>query len=447
MSSNRTLRAARVIVVLVLLFSAESDAATLFQQVGVASSPNPVGSGARAMGMGGAFIAIADDATAASWNPAGLIHLERAEISIVGAYFNRREEFSSGIKPETNNTGEVDDVNINYISATYPFEFYKNFVVSVNYQRLYDFKRSFNHQLDFSSAGLDVLQSKQFEQEGFLSALGIAAAVEIMPRLSFGATLNIWTGQLLWDNGWDETFTERAVGTQGGVPVTIDTRVVDEYADFRGINFNVGMLWNVTQAFTLGAVIKTPFDANMDHKFSFSQVSRFGPPVNSTVSSQQTIVEKVELSMPLSYGLGLAWRVSDALSFDLDVYRTDWSDYILKDSRGNNFSPIDGRPEGESDVEDTTQVRLGGEYLFILPERSMVVPIRAGLFYDPEPSQGDVKDFYGLAFGSGIAHKRFVFDLAYQFRWGRDIDTGNLIATSEGDVTQHAVLASLIIHF
>ncbi len=31
-----------------------------------ASSPNPVGSGARAMGMGGAFIAVADDATAAS---------------------------------------------------------------------------------------------------------------------------------------------------------------------------------------------------------------------------------------------------------------------------------------------------------------------------------------------------------------------------------------------
>ena len=33
------------------------------------ASPNPVGSGARALGMGGAFIAVADDATSASWNP------------------------------------------------------------------------------------------------------------------------------------------------------------------------------------------------------------------------------------------------------------------------------------------------------------------------------------------------------------------------------------------
>jgi len=140
-------------------------------------------------------------------------------------------------------------------------------------------------------------------------------------------------------------------------------------------------------------------------------------------------------------------RVPDALSFDLDVYRTNWSEYILKDSKGNKFSPIDGRLKGDSDVEDTTQVRIGGEYLFILPENNIVVPVRAGLFYDPEPSEGGVKDFYGIAVGSGIAYKKVVFDVAYVLRWGKNIDTGNLIATSEADVTQHSILASVIFHF
>ena len=37
--------------------------------------PLPVGSGARALGQGGAFIAVADDATAASWNPGALMTL------------------------------------------------------------------------------------------------------------------------------------------------------------------------------------------------------------------------------------------------------------------------------------------------------------------------------------------------------------------------------------
>ena len=112
-----------LLLVAVFFSSHGLRAATLFQQVGVSSSPNPVGSGARAMGMGGAFIAIADDATAASWNPAGLIQLEKPELSIVGAYFDRQEDFSSVAHPEINNKGKADDANINYFSATYPFQF------------------------------------------------------------------------------------------------------------------------------------------------------------------------------------------------------------------------------------------------------------------------------------------------------------------------------------
>ena len=46
-----------------------------------------LGSGARAYGMGGAFLARADDATAASWNPAGLSYLR-----VPGAVARRRVE-------------------------------------------------------------------------------------------------------------------------------------------------------------------------------------------------------------------------------------------------------------------------------------------------------------------------------------------------------------------
>jgi len=423
------------------------QAATLFQQVGISSSPNPVGSGARAMGMGGAFIAIADDATAASWNPAGLVQLEKPELSIVGAYFQGREDFSSGPHPEIDHAGRTEDLNINYFSAAYPFHFYRNMIVSINYQRLYEFERSLDYRYDYSSLGVNLSQDKRFEQSGYIGAVGLAYAIEMTPKLSLGMTLNIWTDKLMWQNGWKETFHEHGVGTLGGAPVTIDTSITDKYSDFSGINGNFGLLWNINNYLALGAVIKTPFDASIRHEHSFTQTSTFGPPVSTTVSRQNRISENVELRMPLSYGAGLAWRVSDVLSFDLDAYRTHWSDYILTDSQGNKFSPIDGRPKSDSDVEDTIQVRLGGEYLFIDQKRNLVIPLRAGLFYDPEPTQGGVKDFYGVAVGSGVARGGFIFDVAYQLRWGRDVDTGNLIATSEADITQHLLLASVIIHF
>ncbi|MBI2362792.1 MAG: PorV/PorQ family protein [Elusimicrobia bacterium] len=43
------------------------------------------GVGARALGMGGAFFAVADDATAAYWNPAGLAYLQRKELTTMQA--------------------------------------------------------------------------------------------------------------------------------------------------------------------------------------------------------------------------------------------------------------------------------------------------------------------------------------------------------------------------
>ena len=433
----------------VTLFCAlgQLQSATLFQEVGIASSPNPVGSGARALGMGGAFIAVADDSTAASWNPAGLIQLERPEMSVVGEYYYRREKYSSDDNPETDDTANVNDLNLNYLSATYPFHFYKNIVVSLNYQRLYDFKRKFNYRFDVSSGGLDVAQNKKFKQDGYLGAAGLAGSIEILPSLSFGATLNIWTDELWWDNGWDENFNETATGTINSVPTTITTHIDDNYSRFRGINANLGLLWNLNKYLTLGAVFKTPFEASLRHEFSLRQVQEIGPPVNDVITNEISIKENVDLDLPLSYGLGLALRLSDSFTIAADVYRTDWSEYILEDSQGNKFSPITGRPKNESNVNDTTQARIGGEYLYISQDKNIVIPVRAGFFYDPEPKEGNPEDFFGIAVGSGIGYKQFIFDAAYQLRWGKDVDTDNRIPTSEADIYQHSFLASIIVHF
>ena len=42
---------------------------------------NFAGVGVRAMGMGGAFVGVADDFTAMYWNPAGLAQMQRREVA------------------------------------------------------------------------------------------------------------------------------------------------------------------------------------------------------------------------------------------------------------------------------------------------------------------------------------------------------------------------------
>lgn len=423
---------------------------TIGQSVGVASSPNPVGSGARAVGMGGAFIAIADDATAASWNPAGLTQLETPELSLVGDQVFRSEDFSSSSHPEISSRSHIEKLNVNYFSVSYPFSLLnKNMVVSLNYQRLYDFDRSLNYRLEMSvppPASLTSTQSRSYEQKGYLSAVGLAYAVDLTPAISLGLTVNVWTGQLGWQNGWDEDYTNHSITTMGLTKNIEDSHITEKYSHMTGVNLNLGLLWNVTEQLSIGAVLKTPFSAKLDHQYTDDWVQRDGNG-NIKSSSHTSISEEIRLKMPLSYGIGFAWRFSDQLTIDLDVYRTHWSKYILTDGQGNKMSPINALPESRSDIRDTTQIRVGGEYLFIFPEKNLIVPLRAGLFYDPEPSRGAVKDFYGFSLGTGVAYKGFVFDVAYQVRWGRNLDTGNLIVSSEADIIQHTILASLIIHF
>jgi len=62
-------------------------------------NPNTFGIGPRAIGMGGAFTAVADDASAAYWNPAGLSQISSYEISISSApvYFENNVNPGAGV--------------------------------------------------------------------------------------------------------------------------------------------------------------------------------------------------------------------------------------------------------------------------------------------------------------------------------------------------------------
>ena len=101
--------------------------------------------GARSMGFGGAFVALADDATAAFSNPAGLVQLLRPEVSIEGRRWSystpftvggRVEGLPSGIGIDTTAglrtaTSEDELSGLSFLSFVYPkgnwsFAFYRH---------------------------------------------------------------------------------------------------------------------------------------------------------------------------------------------------------------------------------------------------------------------------------------------------------------------------------
>jgi long-subunit fatty acid transport protein len=421
---------------------AADPARRLDQRMEIPSSFNPVGSGARALGMGGAFIAVADDATAASWNPGGLIQLERPEISAVGSMFHRVEDIEFSVDPSANGQMSVSKDGLNYLSAALPFSLWgRNMIVSANYQNLYDFTRKWTFDIQTDEPDR-IQQSVDYASEGSLSALGLACAVQITPNLSFGFTVNFWEDGI-YENKWEDRRYQRGTVTNGGETFQFEAFTKDRYS-FSGINANLGILWNVSAQWTLGAVFKTPFEAGIAHDRAFQSVVRDSAGVHSQTFN--AFSENATLDMPMSYGIGISYRFSKRFTAAIDFYRTEWDDFVLTDENGNKTSPITGRPLADSGIDATHQLRMGCEYLIIQPK--YVVPLRAGVFYDPAPAQGSPDDFYGLTLGSGFGYGRFIFDMAVQYRFGHDV--GDSILKTWGysqDVEEVVLYSSLIVHF
>ena len=411
------------------------------EAIEISSSFNPVGSGARATGMGGAFISVADDATAASWNPAGLVQLERPEVSLVYSYFNRDQSYDSSTHPEVrSNDSSVDAHAINYASVAYPFQLLdRNMIVSVNYQRLYDLNKkvqgfNFNQTDEF---GDTVSQTFDSRQKGYLSTISPAIAVQVTPTLYFGATVNIWD-DVLDGSSWETNSVTRASASVGGVPIDA-VQTVREKNTLSGVNANLGLLWRATGNITVGAVYKTPFTADVDHEQTDETTGTFPSPATTTK-------EERTIKMPASYGIGISCRHSDAWTTALDVYYTDWSRFSMNSPSRGRLNPVSQTLLSEGRAKDTTQVRLGTEYLFINKNRS-VVPLRFGVFYDPEPGRTRVDDYYGFSAGTGYSLGPVSADVSYQFRGGWNVTGDMPVPEVSSDIIQHNVMASVIYRF
>ncbi len=494
--SNMIKRMFICVCALLIMPYVSSAFAQVSQEVHVSGSPNPVGSGARALGMGGAFIGVADDATAASWNPGGLIQLETPEMSIVlsGDFLNEKRSFR--LSPGASGDYNSSLYDINYLSLVLPFtRLKKNMIVSLNFQTLYSFNKSHNYNYSYRKLTTTLIESPLFSMEttkdtfgprhthqdtdGYLKALSPAFSIQVTPYLSFGITLNWFSPSLgsKWTTIHNDNLTGTLNQTMAVTPsppvaptvtssvysISQSTYYNDEFEFSSSLNplgifneetsYNIGFLWHINSRFTMGGVYKAAYTARVRYheRLGYTQeMINLDDPldvVNTYMPLSETISEIQEMDMPASYGLGLACRFSDEFSMAIDIYRTNWQDFLLRQANGNEISLITGQERSKSNTKPTHQVRIGTEYLFIL-NNGYVVPLRGGLFYDPEPTENRPDDFYGLTIGTGLTVGNIVFDTAYQFRWGNDVRKISLGQEETGQVTrQHSLYFSLIYHF
>ena len=251
-----------------------------FTAPSIFSAPLPSGSGARALGLAGAFTAVADDATAASWNPAGLTQLERPEFSLVYRLKQEHNRHWSGNDDYRVGDDDYYGNALNYMSAVMPFRVLDhNGVFSLNFQEVFDFTQRFhadfsgrtsrmNHQTQSETTSeppftqrynlengyLDVTESLttlrttslsqllssstlgklRFEQEGTVQAITPAVAVEVTPKFSLGMAVNIYREGLLGAEKIRSHTRARYHGTMDSQTEITDTRTTSGTWSYTG---------------------------------------------------------------------------------------------------------------------------------------------------------------------------------------------------------------------
>lgn len=355
----------------------------LLTSAGAAQDWNITGAGARAEGFGGAFIGVADDATAIVWNPAGLGQLERTEVSAVGRYIIENSEFK-GTQPADlfTNSSEQSHFNFNFASLAVPFSAGStNIVVAVAYQT----------QLDFYSEKTDIFQNST-EIEGAASTVTPGIALRFGSVFSVGAAANIWMGE------YDYT-TKYASGAS-----------YTETPTFTGLNFGAGAFLDFDGLSTplplkLGVAFKTPFTLEADVDYSS----------NGTSGTANYDVE-----MPFMLGVGASFRIGQSFTLAADYELRQYEDkkWTTTWSGGSSSSLL------SASNENLDQFRVGAEYLIVM--KGGVIPLRAGYRtvptvyanyqWDPDSSNyypWEQVTGFGFSVGTGFISNSFALDFAY----------------------------------
>lgn len=345
---------------------------------------NISGAGARAAGMGGAFIGVADDATAITWNPAGLTQLYRPEVSLVARFIAENYKYESSYYD-----GSVDNQShfiVNFASAAYPL-MDGRIVAAIAFQKQLDWYSGWESDEDETA-------------DGGANTIIPGIAVRVLPILSIGFSTNIWMG-----NSVKET-SDFYYGFEDNIERTIT---------FSGFNLAFGLMADLNNLqnpipFKMGMMMKTPFDLGVE--------------VDADYENYPDLHYKNTVDMPMMMGFGVSLRIGDNLTVS--------TDYEIR-AYGNSKINYDlGGTSNLSDNEtNLNQIRVGAEYLIV--SDFAVIPLRVGFKTVPTlrangEGPSDNWDFTdqvvgtGFSFGTGLIFEKIAIDatgelISYKEEW------------------------------
>lgn len=388
--------------------------------------------GARSLGLGSAFTAVADDATAAFTNPAGLTFMLRPEISAEGRYRNLSTPFLAGGRLSGTPTGTGLDTQAGPLYDTSSDSAFRPYFVSVVYPSGRFSVAGYRHEL--------VLQNNSFLSQGvfqqaivgggvfndvrapgltgtrdiWIDNYGGAVAYRVSSNFSVGADVSVYHFS---DTSTFESLNSSQFGPVDPTSAGLGSTTV-QTGSATTLGVNVGAIATLNPKVRVGAVFRQGV------AFNFTQVN--------TVPNQPTTTETGQFKTPYVIGGGVRLQPSDELSVAIDYDRVGYSrltqDFVT--------FQVDPTEVGRVSIANGNEVHVGAEYTLL--HMAHTPSVRAGVWFDPNHAVQYVSDgtdsvndqrlkatfpmttgIWHYCFGAGLPLSR-----AYELNAGADLASG-----------------------
>ena len=366
--------------------------------------------GARANAMGGAFIGLADDATAAYTNPAGLSVLTKPEVAAefkINTHTTRSYD-----KAITMNSSDYDSTTYDLSFASFSYPAGKFNITIYRHTR---FNSQNNYQAVSNYKPFPFYQNNNEDDNREIVAYGLSAAYKVLPNFSLGASIGFC----------QSTITHSSVTTYTSGSASTNNMFYDNNAQAQ--SFSVALLWNPFSTFNIGMVYR--YGPSFDTNVTATNVT--------TTTSSYTFKDKTKY--PDVYGVGISYSFPFGLTAAFDFDYIKYSQYLKDNVFYNGTKTLDTYNADEFKVDDNYEIHAGVEYAFNVKETPLA--IRGGYCYKRdhrayyEPNQdtltssvsqtitenglgmGDNGDEHIFSFGFGaVLGKNFQVDLSGS--WG-----------------------------
>jgi hypothetical protein len=357
--------------------------------------------GARALGMGRTFVGLADDATAALSNPAGLSNLLEQEFSLEfrGTDMKRQPTASFG-SGDSHRFGQFVFA-ASFISYALPFE---RATLLLFRNSLQNFKESFEF-------GPRAVPRREAPEDGAFGTIavsaenfGVGGAYVVNQALSVGGSFDLVTLDLA-----SEARSGTRLNPRNG------TNTIASGYRWSG---SAGVLFKPRRGMAVGATyvqrLTFPVETRLFGRFLWTQ---FDPEGTVVLTGE---ARKIDYVIPARYALGTSWRARDSLTVAVDVSRVLYSQRITKNFLVVDFiDPAAALTPSNFYVNDVSEIHAGAEYRFYL-QRSTVA-VRGGLFTDPN---------HPLRFRSGGNNLAHPANTLLDFRFNTVADRTDVGATA-----------------